>query len=235
MSGKEKLQHFFRYYKMPVIVVCVILVIGISILGNFTFNKKPDGCLRVGVRAHNLDPNSVTALPEHLAEKFPEMTENGEKVFYAEQFFAGYKDYEAEEAAIVSNRLDAFVAAGMVDVLIGDLNTLQSEVDRGVYMDLREVFNDEELKLIEELAQSRTGSEDKPGIVYVDYKNMGLNGKIDEIIKNIPYLICVSDGDQYVDACVSNKGTYLAIIWNTENIENVKTFIWSLLGESDRS
>ena len=234
MSGKEKFLHFLRYYKMPILVVCVILGVGISIIGNFTFNKKPEGCLRIGVRAHNLDPNSIIDLPNHLAEKYPDMTENGEKVFYAEQFFAGYKDYEAEEAAIVSNRLDAFVAAGMVDVLIGDLKTLQNEVDRGVYLDLREVFDETELKYIEKLAQPRTGTDDTPGIVSVDYRNFGLNGKIDEIIKNVPYLICVSDGDEYVDNCVSNKGTYLAIIWNTENIENVKTFIWSLLGEDEK-
>lgn len=235
MSGKEKFLHFLRYYKMPILVVCVILGVGISVIGNFTFNKKPEGCLRIGIRAHNLDPNSIIDLPNYLAEKYPEMTEQGEKVFYAEQFFAGYKDYEAEEAAIVSNRLDALVAAGMVDVLIGDLKTLQNEVDRGVYMDLREVFDEEELKYIEKLAQPRTGSDGKNGIVSVDYKNFGLNGKIDEIVKNVPYLICVSDGDEYIDNCVSNKGTYLAIIWNTENLDNVKTFIWSLLNENDRS
>ena len=180
-----------------------------------------------------MDPNSIIALPDYLAEKYPEMTENGEKVFYAEQFFAGYKDYEAEEAAIVSNRLDAFVAAGMVDVLIGDLKTLQNEVDRGVYLDLRKVFTEAELKRIEELAQPRTGAEEKSGIVSVDYKNFGLNGKVDEIVKNVPYLICVSGGDDCIDQCVSNKGTYLAIIWNTENMDNVKTFIWSLLNENE--
>ena len=233
MSGKEKFLHFLRYYKMPILVVCIVLGMGISLIGNFTFNKKPDGCLRVGVRAHNLDPNSIIALPDYLAEKYPEMTENGEKVFYAEQFFAGYKDYEAEEAAIVSNRLDAFVAAGMVDVLIGDLKTLQNEVDRGVYLDLRKVFTEAELKRIEELAQPRTEAEEKSGIVSVDYKNFGLNGKVDEIVKNVPYLICVSGGDDCIDQCVSNKGTYLAIIWNTENMDNVKTFIWSLLNENE--
>ncbi len=232
MSGKEKLFHFIRYYKMPVVVACIVIAIGIAVIGNFTFNKRPDGCLQIGVRAEVLDPDAIEALPEYLTEKYPDMTEGGQKAFYSEQFYAGYKDYEAEEALVVSNRLDACVASGMVDVLIGDLETLQSEVGRGVYLDLREVFSEEELERIEELAQIRTGSSESPGIVHIDYKVSGTYGRTESIVKDIPYLICVSNGDEHIDSCVSHSRVYLAIIWNTENMDNVKTFIWSLLGEN---
>ena len=232
MSGKEKLAHFWRYYKVPVLVVCLVIGVTISLVGNFTFNKRPDGCLQVGIRAKDLNPDAIEALPEYLTGKYPQMTEEGEKAFYAEQFFAGYKDYEAEEAAVVYNKLGACVAAGMLDVLIGDLETLRNEASMGVYLDLREVFTEEEMERIEKLAQPRTGSEEGPGIVYIDYKVSGANGRTESIVKNVPYLICVSEGDAYIDECVANKGTYLAIIWNTENMDNVKTFIWSLLGEN---
>ncbi len=232
MSGKEKIAHFFRYYRMPILAACIVIAVAISIIGQFTFNKRPDGCLQIGVRAEVLDPDSIEALPEYLTEKYPEMTEGGEKAFYTEQFFAGYKDYEAEEAMIVSNRLDACVASGMVDVLIGDLETLQSEVGRGVYMDLHEVFSEEELERIEKLAQPRTGSNEDSGIVYIDYKISGSYGRTESVVKDVPYLICISDGDEALDKCISDRITYLAIIWNTENMDNVKTFIWSLLGEN---
>ncbi len=232
MSGKEKLAHFIRYYKMPVLGACVVIALAIAIIGNFTFNKRPDGCLQVGIRAEVLDPEAIEALPEYLTEKYPEMTEDGKKAFYAEQFYAGYKAYEAEEARVVSDRLDACVASGMLDVLIGDLATLQNEVGRGVYLDLRDVFSEEELKRLEELAQPRTGSSEDTGIVTIDYKVSGSYGRTESIVKDIPYLICISEGDEYIDSCASHSKTYLAIIWNTENIDNVKTFIWSLLGEN---
>ena len=232
MSGKEKVFHFIRYYKMPILVVSILIVISISLIGNFTFNKRPEGCLQIGVRAGVLDPDAIEALPGHLTEKYPDMTEGGEKAFYAEQFYAGYKDYEAEEALVVSNRLDAFVASGMVDVLIGDLETLQNEVGRGVFLDLREAFTEEELEQIEKLAQPRTGSSETPGIVHIDYKVAGTYGRTESIIKDITYLICISEGDEYIDSCISHSKVYLAIIWNTENMDNVKTFIWSLLGEN---
>lgn len=232
MSGKEKIAHFIRYYKVHAIVVCLVIGTAISIIGKFTFNKKPDGCLRMGVRAQTLDPESIEQLPEYLAEKFPEMTEGGEKAFYSEQFFAGYKNYEAEEAMVVSNKLDACVAAGTLDVLVGDLDTLKSEVGRGVYMDLRNVFSEEELNTIKELSQKRVLSEDGEGVVYIDYKVSSLNGRTESIEKNVPYLICISGGDDKIDACVSNRETYLVVIWNTNNLDNVKTLIWSLLEDS---
>ncbi len=232
MSRKEKLMHFIRYYKMPVLGVCIVIAMAIAIIGNFTFNKRPDGCLQIGIRAAVLDPDAIEALPEYLTEKYPDMTEGGKKAFYSEQFYAGYKDYEAEEAQVVSNRLDACVASGMVDVLIGDLATLKNEVGRGVYLDLREVFSEEELIRIEELAKPRTGSDEETGIVTIDYKVSGSYGRTESIVKDVPYLICVSGGDEYIDRCISHSETYLAIIWNTENMDNVKTFIWSLLGEN---
>ena len=217
---------------MPVIVICIIIGASISIIGNFTFNKKPDACLQIGVRAQTLDPEAIDELPAYLAEKYPEMTEDGVKAFYSEQFFAGYKNYEAEEALVVSNKLDACVAAGTLDVVIGDLETLRNEVGRGVYLDLRNVFTEEEFGILQERAQARTMNENEEGIVYIDYKVSSLNGRTESIEKDVPYLICVSGGDAKLDECVSNRGTYLAIVWNSVNMENVKSLIWSLLEDT---
>ena len=133
---------------------------------------------------------------------------------------------------VVSNKLDACVAAGTLDVLVGDLETLKSEVGRGVYMDLRDVFSEEELNMIKELSQQRVTSEDGEGVVYADYKVSSLNGRTESIEKNIPYFICISGGDAKIDACVSNREVYLVVIWNTNNLDNVKTLIWSLLNDS---
>ena len=91
MSGKEKIAHFIRYYKMHVIVTCLVIGAAISIIGKFTFNKKPDGCLRIGVRAQTLDPESIEQLPEYLAEKYPEMTKNGELAFIVSSFLQAIK------------------------------------------------------------------------------------------------------------------------------------------------
>ena len=80
MSGKEKVFHFIRYYKMPILVVSILIVISISLIGNFTFNKRPEGCLQIGVRAGVLEPDAIEALPGHLTEKYPDMTNRDVKI-----------------------------------------------------------------------------------------------------------------------------------------------------------
>lgn len=232
MSKKEKLAHIWRYYRVPFFVTCLVIGIAISLIGNLTFNKRPDGCLQIAVRTQYLSPEDVEALPQYLSEKYPEMMENGEKAFYAEEYKAGYKSFEAEEANIVSQKMEASVAAGTLDVFVGDLETLKSDVNRGIYMDLRNVFTEEELQKIEKLAQPRTGDEEQTGIVYLDYMIGGSYGRVESMQEHIPYLICIAGGDEKVDACVSNRTTYMAIAWTSTNMDNVKTFLWSLLGEN---
>lgn len=231
MTGKEKIRYILQSYWVCIVVGAIVLWIGISIIGKFTFNQPPEKCLQIGVRASRLDPPSIEELPDHLEERFPEMTEGGEKVFSSEQFFAGYRQIEAEEANAVMYKMAGCVAAGMLDVIVGDQETMVNDVSLNIYKDLRNVFTEEELEKIARLAKERA-PEGEEGILYLDYAVTTTNGRTEEIIKDIPYLICVTGGDEGIDDCLAGDPVYLAIVNNAPNLDNVKALIWSLLGEN---
>ncbi len=232
MRGKEKIAYIWQYYRIQMLVVVIIVVIIVSIIGRFTFNKPPEACLQLGFRSEYLDPDAIDALPQHLETLYPEMTENGEKVFTSLEFYAGYRAEQAQENEATYYKLAGSIAAGQVDVLIGDLDTLTEEANMDTYKDLREVFTEEELERINELASPRTEDGEGEGLVYLTYNNVTVNGRTESQVEDTPLLICISGCNENIDNCLAGDVGYLAIVNNTTNIENVKTLIWSLLGEN---
>lgn len=231
MTKGEKIKYIWQYYKVHFFITALLLFIGISLIGNLTFNKEPEACLQVGIRAQYLDPDSVQELDDYLAERFPEMTENGEKAFYVNQFYAGYGQGEEEEATAMMYKLAGCVAAETLDVVIGDYETMANDIAMGIYLDLRTVFTEEEMEKLERLA-AQHALEGQDGIAYLDYKVTTVNGRTESKVKDVPYLICIGGGDEKIDACLTGNSGYLAIVGNTANIDNVKTLIWSLLEEN---
>lgn len=231
MTKKEKIQYILQSYRLQILLGIFLIAGLIMVIGRFTFNKPTPACLQIGVRAKVLDPYATEELPVHLAERFPEMIEGGDKEFQTNMFYAGYNAYEVEEANATVDKLAANVAAGLLDVLVGDIETLERAANMKILKDLREVFTEEELVQIEALASAR--SEDgASGLLAAGYVVLGANGLKEESVTDVPYFICITGADEGVDAAMANEPCYLAIIINSPNIDNVKTFIWDLLGEN---
>lgn len=230
MSKGEKIRHYWWYYRVPIIVAALIIGIGVSLIGNVTFNKPPEACLQVGIRAKYLDPDSVQGLSAYLTERYPEMTEDGEKAFYTDQFYAGYTQSETEEATAIMYKLAGSVAAEKLDVVIGDLETLTNDAAMSIFKDLREVFTEEELQHMADLIAQRTG-EDTEGVVAISYKITNDIGRTEGQVKDVPCFIRIDGCDEQIDRCLVGTDGYLAIVNNAKNLDNIKAFIWSLLGE----
>lgn len=231
MTKKERVIYIFQNYWVQILIAVLIVVGGIMLIGRFTFNKPPENCLHVGVHAKLMDPDEIQVLDQHLAERFPEMLEDGKKAFNATQYYAGYTEAEGEEAGVIKQKLAGSVAAGMLDVIVGDQETLATDVDMGACQDLRNLFTEEELEKITELADQRA-KEGEEGLVYMDYKVIGSTNRIEELVKDVPFMICITGGDEGIDACAANEPVYLTVATNAANIDNVKTLIWALLGEN---
>lgn len=231
MSKKEKLGYIFQNYWLRMVVGSVLLVILVSVVGHFTFNRPPEPCLQIGIRAKVMDLEAVDVLAEHLAERYPELTEDGEKAFRVDQFYSGYTREAAEEANAIMYKLAGSVASGMLDVVVGDQESMVNDVSMGLYLDLREVFTEEELKELETLAAQRA-PEGKEGLLYVSYKRVTNNGRVEEISKDLPCFICITGGDEQLDACAPMEPLYVGIIHNTAHLDQVKEWIWSLLKEN---
>ena len=230
MTIKEKIGYILQNYWLQILIGIALLGMLVWFIGRFTFDKPQEKCLQIGIRAKVLDPDAIDALPLHLEESHPGMTENGEKQFWAEQFYTGYSQAEAEEANAMLYRLAGSVAAGMLDVVVGDQESMVNDVSMGLYLDLREVFTEEEFLELERLASERA-PEGEEGILYVSYKITTYHGRAESVVKDLPCLIRVAGGDAELDACAPGLPLYLGIVNNTSNLEQVKTWIWSLLSE----
>ena len=231
MTVGEKIKHIWQYYRFKIIIAVILIGAGISLIGNVTFNKEPEACLQVGIRAKYLDPDLIQELAEYLEAKYPEMTEDGEKAFYVDQYYAGYKKTETEEATAMVYKLAGSIAAEKLDVVIGDYETMSSDVSMSIYLDLRDVFTEEEMEKLEKLAAERA-EEGAEGVAYLSYKLTTVDGRTEGSVDDVPYLICIGGGDEMIDECLIGSSGYLAIVNNTNNLDNVKAFIWSLLGEN---
>lgn len=231
MSKKEKLGYIFQNYWVQMVVGIALCGILVSVIGHFTFNRPAEPCLQIGIRAKVMDLEAVDVLAAHLEERYPEMTEEGKKVFRIDQFYSGFTREAAEEANALMYKLAGSVAAGMLDVVVGDEESMVNDVSMGLYLDLREVFTEEELKELKILADQRA-PEGKEGLLYVSYKVITNNGRVEEMSKDLPCFICIAGGDEQLDACAPMEPLYVGIVNNTSHMEQVKEWIWSLLKEN---
>ena len=117
--------------------------------------------------------------------------------------------------------------------MVGDRESLEGDVSLQYCRDLSELFNEEELALIEELASAHAS--DGIGIVPVTYSVTGDTGRTVEKYEDIPSLIAITGCVPKLDEIMMGQEVYLAVIVNEGRENQAKAFIWTLLGENDRA
>ena len=228
LSGKEKLQHILRYYGLMILGIIVVLVILFSFIAKHTFAKEKDACLGIAVHARYMDPDQIDLLGDHFKEMFPDMTENDTKEYKVYSFYNGYTAAEAEEKTAMIYRMAAFIQTEMLDVIIGDEESLGFDGNCGYLMDLRDIFTEEELAEITEKADllSKDG---ESGLLFVDITEIGDTGRIKEIQKDVPLMICLRGADSIIDESLAGRPVYIGIVSNASNLDNAKEVILQLL------
>lgn len=223
-----KIAYFFRYYWGWVAAVAVVLVIGISLLGHFTWNRDKKSCLGVAVHAAFYDPDRFDTFAKDLTEAFPQLTEDGKKEVKAYVFYNGYGTGEEEEAYTTKYREAASVEAQLLDVVIGDLDSLTEDVENGYLISLNEIFTDDELEEIEQKADENA-SDKAEGIVSIKYSVSNDQGRTSQVVDKAPYLINITGTNDLIDQELISKEVYIGVYYNGPCRDQAIEFIRSLL------
>lgn len=229
MGTGEKLLHILRYYWWQFLLIGFLLVFLISFVGRFTFAKEKEASLGIAVHGKVMDPDVIDTLGPHFDERFERMCEEGTKEFKVYQFYNGYAAAQAEERTATIYRLAASIQTESLDVIIGDMESLDFDAGCGYLMDLRDVFSEEELQKIEEAAGKLTRRDD-PAIITRDVSETSDTGRIISTRKDLPLLICIRGADRIIDESLAGRPVYIGIVSNAPNLDNVKDFILELLG-----
>ncbi len=227
MPLKEKIGYIFQYHWSKFLIGIIALIVIVSIIGRFTWAKEKDRCLGVGVYSSMIDINAVNELHTGLDKAFPEMTEDGKKEFKVYPFYLDMSDGTARMNMMY--KLLASIELADMDVLLGDKEILVGDADKEYFMDLRELFSEEEIQMIDEAA-SKGDMEEEHGVIYVTYAVYGDNGRVERYVENIPMFICVEGTNEDLDKSIVAVPGYLGVLVNAKEIENTRSFIFSLLG-----
>ncbi|MBR3393279.1 MAG: hypothetical protein IKG51_04120 [Firmicutes bacterium] len=228
LSGKEKFQHIVRYYGLAALGIVIVIIILIDLIGRHTFAKEKDACLGIAVHARYLDLDQIDLMPDHFAKLYPEPTEDGAKEYKVYSFYNGYTAAEMEEKTAMIYRMAAFIQTEMLDVIIGDEESLSFDGSSGYLVDLRDVFTEEELMAISEKANLLSRDQES-GILSMDISETGDTGRIKDVRKDIPLLICIRNTDSIIDESLAKRPVYIGIVSNAPNLDNAKYLILQLL------
>lgn len=229
MSLKEKIAHIFHYYWL-IGLICIGAAIAVGSLGYNLFHKEPEACVGIGVLAKYMDINYIVELPEDLDRAYPEFTEEGAHPFRAYPFYNNYISAQTDEAIASQYRMAASIDLQILDIFVGDAESIVGAAKNGYLMDLRELFTAEEYEMVLSEAQKRAEGTEYPGIVEIDIMTTDDAGKIETIQEDIPCIVCVTKGSSELDQVLLNEETYIGVVYNTPHKENVKSFILKLLG-----
>ncbi len=232
MSLWEKIVYLVQNYWRPVVFAIIGVSVVLSIIGRLTWNKIADTALGIGIHATMFDPNETDDFESYMTETYPEFLTK-KSAFYSYWFYSGYSSSQGELISSTAYQLAGAIAAGQMDVMIGDAKTLSGDVGLQYCRDLSELFNEEELALIEELASAHAS--DGVGIVPVTYSVTGDTGRTVEKFTDVPSLIAITGTDPKLDAIMMGNDYYLAVVVNAGREYQAKAFIWMLLGEYDRA
>ena len=232
MNLWEKAVYLVQNYWKPAFFLIVGVGVVLSIIGQMTWNRSPKSALGVGIHAKMFELNETDDFNSYLTETYPEFLTK-KSAFYGYWFYNGYSNDQVELIQSTTYQLVGAVAAGQLDVMVGDRESLEGDVSLQYCRDLSELFNEEELALIEELASAHAS--DGIGIVPVTYSVTGDTGRTVDKYEDIPSLIAITGCDPKLDEIMMGQEVYLAVIVNEGRENQAKAFIWTLLGENDRA
>lgn len=141
-SLRKRLGYFYDYYKLPFFAVLLLLLLGTAFLRELT-SRKPTGFYMLFLNAEPVGDAQLAALSENwysllgLDEGKQEITVDAVLRFDPE---AG------DEAALAGTmRVTALLASRSADICISDPKLFCYYAESGAFLDLRELYSEEEL------------------------------------------------------------------------------------------
>ena len=206
-SPKEKLAYFWEYYKVPALIVLLVVIFGSDLIYNIVTKKA------IAMEAAFV--NMVTAEDfdsEQEAAGFVTWAGIDPKEYEAVFDTGIYIDYDGgdEYTAVNIQKVMAMISARALDVILADDSYLEQTADEGYYADLSEVLPEELLAQFE--------AEDK-----VLYRDIPEDGK-----GEIPIAVDVRDSSFFLSHEVPS---WFNVVINAEHPETAVKFLEYMLLE----
>lgn len=206
-SPKEKLAYFWEYYKVPALIVLLVVIFGSDLIYNIVTKKA------IAMEAAFV--NMVTAEDfdsEQEAAGFVTWAGIDSKEYEAVFDTGIYIDYDGgdEYTAVNIQKVMAMISARALDVILADDSYLEQTADEGYYADLSEVLPEELLAQFE--------AEDK-----VLYRDIPEDGK-----GEIPIAVDVRDSSFFLSHEVPS---WFTVVINAEHPETAVKFLEYMLLE----
>ena len=206
-SPKEKLAYFWEYYKVPALIVLLVVIFGSDLIYNIVTKKA------IAMEAAFV--NMVTAEDfdsEQEAAGFVTWAGIDPKEYEAVFDTGIYLDYDGgdEYTAVNIQKVMAMISARALDVILADDSYLEQTADEGYYADLSEVLPEELLAQFE--------AEDK-----VLYRDIPEDGK-----GEIPIAVDVRDSSFFLSHEVPS---WFTVVINAEHPETAVKFLEYMLLE----
>lgn len=150
MTFKEKCDHMWEYYKEWLFVVFLV-VMGIGLVSTIITARRKDvqvSGMMINIKIEQEGMNYLTSdYEEYLGLTSKRQVVEMDYTSFDAAFGEGEgKDLEYEEASFYASMiLPARVTGAMLDYIILDESALKYYVGQDIYMDLREVFTEEEM------------------------------------------------------------------------------------------
>ena len=206
-SPKEKLAYFWEYYKVPALIVLLVVIFGSDLIYNIVTKKA------IAMEAAFV--NMVTAEDfdsEQEAAGFVTWAGIDPKEYEAVFDTGIYIDYDGGDGytAVNIQKVMAMISARALDVILADDSYLEQTADEGYYADLSEVLPEELLAQFE--------AEDK-----VLYRDIPEDGK-----GEIPIAVDVRDSSFFLSHEVPS---WFTVVINAEHPETAVKFLEYMLLE----
>ena len=209
MTFREKLTHINNYYRLPIVIGIIAILIGAWALDHYVIHppKKPSLAI---VTASSENVNLETEeFQQKLNELLPELCTDRQEIQVSAMIM---KDDEYQTAYYNAQKFMALVAAKSIDVVIGNEDVMKQYAESEYFYNLDEFFTEEE----------REGLEIISCEVTVEYDTLG------RPIKNegpYPLLIRIGTPELFQSEFGTNQELYVGIIANSPNPESVKKFV----------
>ena len=206
-SPKEKLAYFWEYYKVPALIVLLVVIFGSDLIYNIVTKKA------IAMEAAFVNMVTVEDFDsEQEAAGFVTWAGIDPKEYEAVFDTGIYIDYDGGDdyTAVNIQKVMAMISARALDVILADDSYLEQTADEGYYADLSEVLPEELLAQFE--------AEDK-----VLYRDIPEDGK-----GEIPIAVDVRDSSFFLSHEVPS---WFTVVINAEHPETAVKFLEYMLLE----
>ena len=233
MTFKEKAGHIVMYYRYQILIGIAVIAILAWALNHYVINPPKKSSLTLLFHTSVMDSDKVPDVQAALNEAFPELCTEDKEVTVMTLATATGGDPQIEYATVM--KAMAMVSAKELDLIIADKETGLNDVASEYLKPLNEVFTEEEMARLRELADQQVQvdededeEEREPGIVEAELVTTDIETEEKIVSGPYPYLINISNNET-IREIFYGQDIYVGIVTNAANVEAAKDMIWHLL------